>query len=326
MRKMRLTNNMISTNYLKGLNRNLESLNDLNVKVSASRKYMTMSEDPASAIKAYGVRTELSRIDLYTANLNDSSASLDEAESALSEINDVASDALAQVMQGTSGSLDDAERGAVADTLRSYQEMILSAANASYAGRYVFGGESFESAPFTVDGSGNLLYNGQDMNTGTFGEEHRYVDIGIGLSYRSDGSVSPQSALDVAYSGAHLLGTGVDSDGLSNNLYNLLGQIADKLDSGDLTDMDKYTDKLESTSDNIRMQYVGIGEKSNYIDFFVNRLSSSQTTATSRQYDLESLSIEEGAIMFAEQQTMYNACLQMGTKILQPSLLDYLDT
>ena len=322
---MRLTNNMIAGNYLKGLNRNLKSLNDLNVKVSAGRKYMKMSEDPASAIKAYGVRKDLARIELHTASLKDSLAMLDEAENALSALNEVCTSALSQVMQGATGTMSEGDRKAVADALHSYQEMILSAANTRFSDRYLFGGKTFGSMPFTVDASGKLLYNGQDVDTGTFGEENRYVDIGIGLTYLPDGSVSPQSALDVAYSGARLLGAGVDGDGMPNNLYNLIGAIADKMESGDLSDIESYTKKLEDCADSIRMQYVGIGEKSNYIEFFTDRLAREEITAASRQYDLEALTLEEGAIMFSEQQTLYNACLQMGTKLLQPSLLDYLN-
>ncbi len=152
------------------------------------------------------------------------------------------------------------------------------------------------------------------------------MDIGIGLEVSAGGTVTPQTALDVAYSGAELLGTGVDANGMTNNLYNLLGEIADKIEAGDFTDIKGLTAKLEERSDHMRMQYVAIGEKSNYITFFSNRLYGTKITATSKQTELEGLPIEEGAILFAEQENMYSACLQMGTRLLQPSLLDYLST
>lgn len=323
---MRLTDNMITGNYLQNLNRNMQDLSDTNTKVAAGRKYMKMSEDPASAVKAFDVRKDLNRIDLYTSTLSDSQALLDEAETSLSSISETATNALTQIIQGTNGSLGEADREAVANTLRSYQQMILGAANVKASDRFVFGGSGFGTTPFTLDSSGKLLYNGQDVDNGTFSAEHRYVDIGIGLTVSSGGAVSSQTALDVAYSGAELLGTGVDANGLPNNLYNLIGEIADKIEAGDTSSIKAYTEKLEERSDDVRMQYVGIGEKSNYISFFADRLSSEKITSTSKQKDIEGLSIEEGAIMFREQETMYNACLQMGTKILQPSLLDYLDT
>jgi flagellar hook-associated protein 3 FlgL len=282
-----------------------------------------MSEDPASALSAFGVRKQLTRIGMYDTTLKDSQGLLDEAEIALSSINDTATNALAQVMQGITGTSDEKARKVVAEALRSYQESIIGAANAKFSDKYVFGGEGFEKMPFTVDASGDLNYHGVSVDTGTFSEEHRYVDIGLGLSI-SGGVVSPQSAMDTAYSGADLLGSGVDGNGISNNLYQLLGQIADKLESGNLTNMDLYIKKLEARSDDIRMQYVGIGEKANYITYFADRLDREKIAAADKQNKLESLSLEEGIMQFSEQELVYNACLQMGTKILQPSLLDYL--
>ncbi len=321
---MRLTNAMMANNYLRDLNRNTKELTDLNTKVTAQRKFLKMSEDPASALAAFGVRKHLSRIDMYVRTLHDSQGLLDEAEISLSSITDTASSALTQVMQGITGTSDENDRKVIAASLRSFQESLLGAANAKFSDKYIFGGVGFEDMPFTLDGSGNLLYHGQNVDSGSFGPEHRYVDIGLGLSINGSGEVLSQSAMDTAYSGAALMGTGVDGNSISNNLYQLLGQIADKLESGDLTNMDLYIQKLESKSDDIRMQYVGIGEKANYISYFADRLDREKIAASAKQNELETLSLEEGIMQFSEQELIYNACLQMGTKILQPSLLDYL--
>ena len=320
---MRLTNAMITNNYLKNLNRNTKELTDLNTKVTAQRKFLKMSDDPAAALAAFGVRKQLNRIDMYNKTLNDSQGLLNEAETSLSTINDTVNEAFTQVMQGITGTSDEVARKVIAASLRSHQDMILGAANAKYSSKYIFGGDGFEQMPFTLDGSGNLQYQGQDENTGTFGAENRYVDIGLGISI-SGSTVTPQSALNTAYSGAALLGTGVDGNGIPNNIYQLIGEIADKLESGDLSNMDLYTEKLEKKSDDIRMQYVGIGEKANYISFFNDRLDREKIAASTKQNELEVLGLEEGIMQFSQQELIYNACLQMGTKILQPSLLDYL--
>jgi len=320
---MRLTNAMITNNYLKNLNRNTKELTDLNTKVTAQRQFLKMSDDPAAALAAFGVRKQLARIEMYNKTLGDSQGHLNEAETSLSTINDTVNEAFTQVMQGITGTSDEVARKVIAASLRSHQDMILGAANAKYSNKYIFGGDGFEQMPFTLDGSGNLEYQGQNVDTGTFGAESRYVDIGLGMTI-SGSTVLPQSALDTAYSGATLLGTGVDGDGIPNNIYQLIGEIADKLESGDLSNIDLYTQKLEKKSDDIRMQYVGIGEKANYISFFSDRLDREKIAASTKQNDLEVLSLEDGIMQFSQQELVYNACLQMGTKILQPSLLDYL--
>ncbi|HAN20837.1 MAG: hypothetical protein A2Y15_04850 [Clostridiales bacterium GWF2_36_10] len=321
---MRLTNSMMSKNYLKNLNSSLENLNEANTRVTAQRKYMKISEDPATALKAMKVRKNLSRIEVYKENLSDAQAIFDQYESTISNINDIATEAVSQVLQGTTGTSNETVRKTVATTLRGYQETILAAANTKYGDDYIFGGESVGNTPFKLNGTGELLYNGQNVNTGTFTDEYRFVDIGVGLTVGTDGEIVPKSAFNVSNSGSTLLGTGVDTNGITNNLYNLLGEIATKLENNDIDDIQLYSDKLEAKADDIRLQYVSIGEKTNFISYFTERLDAERINATTKQNELESMDIEEGIIIFGEQELAYNACLQMGTKILQPSLIDFL--
>ena len=124
---MRLTDNMITGNYMRSLNRNLKDLSDLNTKVAAGRRFMKMSENPASAVKAFGLRKDLNRMEMYTSSLSDSQALLDEAENSLSIINNMATEALAKISQATNGTLNDTDRATMAGALRGYQEMILGA-------------------------------------------------------------------------------------------------------------------------------------------------------------------------------------------------------
>lgn len=321
---MRLTNNMMSKSYLKNLNNSLKELNESNTRITAQRRYMKISEDPATALKAMKVRKNLSRNDMYKENLSDAKGILDQYESTISNINDIVKEAVAQVMQGATGTSDDAVRRTVATTLRGYQETILAAANTKYGDDYIFGGAGVDVTPFTLNASNELCYNGQNVDTGTFEDEYRYIDIGIGLSIDTNGEVSPKSAFNISNSGSDLLGSGVDGNGISNNLYNLLGEIADKLENNDVSNIQQNLDKLISKADDIRLQYVSVGEKTNYIKYFIERLDSEKINSATKQNELESMNTAEGIIIFKEQLMAYNSCLQMGTKILQPSLMDFL--
>lgn len=322
---MRMTNSMMSNSYLSNLNKSSEKMNSTNNLITAERSYLKISDDPATALKAMKVRKNLSRIEVYEDNLSDAQGIVDQYESTISSINNITKEALAQVLQGVTGTSDIDVKKTVASTLRGYQETILAASNAQYGDDYIFGGEQAGTTPFTLDASGNLLYNGQDVNTGTFGDEFRYIDVGVGLNVDVSGVVSAKSAFNISTAGSALLGTGVDANGIANNLYNLLGDIADKLEADDMTDITLYSEKLTEKAADIRIQYVSIGAKSDYITYFTDRLKSEKTNAATRQSELESIDIEEAIIVFGEQELAYNACLQMGTKLLQPSLMDYLN-
>lgn len=299
-------------------------MSNTNTLIAAKRKYMHFSDDPANAMRAMKVRVGITRVDVYTENLFDAKDILSQYESTISNINTLMTEAVVQVSQGMTGTGDASVRKAVASALRGFQESILAAANTQFAGDYIFGGDNVGEKPFDIGPDDKLTYKGQPVDTGTFDAEERYIDIGIGVEFDGSGKVILGSAMNIALSGAELLGTGVDGDGITNNIYNLLGMLADKFENNDMTDVDTYYKKLQGMADDIRIQYVGIGEKTNYITFFTERLNSEQTNLLVKQNRLESMDLAEGITAFGEQELAYNACLQMGTKILQPSLLDFL--
>jgi hypothetical protein len=113
----------------------------------------------------------------------------------------------------------------VADTLRTYQDSILSAANAKYADDYIFGGEEVGEPPFTVNDSGTLYKNvNVDTEPSRRSTIHRYRT-------RLKESNTSKTAFNIAISGVELLGSGVDGNGISNNIYKSARQIANKLES-----------------------------------------------------------------------------------------------
>lgn len=321
---MRLTNHLIAKNYLANLNDSMSALNGINERVSASRKYMKASEDPAGALKALQVRKNLSRIGLYKENILSAQDMLREKETALSTINDIVGNAVTQVLQGKSDTYSADSRKIIADTIRNYQEQILTTANSKFSDKYIFGGTDVKNIPFTLDTDGSLLYHGQNVDTGTFTKETRYLDIGMGISTDASGTVIPQTAFDAASSGIDLLGSGTDANGLPNNLYNLLGEIADRLETNNMTDIGQLSGKLEVCQKNIILQYTGIGEKNRFTEFLNTRFENDETITMEKQNNLEVLETAKGIIDYNEQELAYNACLQMGLKIMQPSLLDYL--
>lgn len=322
---MRLTNNIISKNYLKSLNKSLTEMNDMNTLIAAKRKYMRFSDDPVSALRAMKVRQNITRIDVYTENLRDADDMFSQYESVISNVNSIVSDALVQVSQGMTGTSDEVARQTIAKSLEAFQDAILAAVNTQFAGKYIFSGDTVGQPPFSIDpDTGKLLYKGDPVDNITEFAEKRYIDIGLGLGVDEGGDVLPKTVWDIAVSGLDLLGYGVDEEGYTKNLYNMLGILAEKFENNDMTDIDKLYEKLQKIADNVRVQYVSVGEKSEYIKFFVDRLGSEQYNLMAKQTRLEGLDLAEGITKFANLELAYNACLQIGTKILQPSLLDFL--
>ncbi len=313
---MRIADNTITRNYLNNLSSNTEQLYDSSTKVSSGKKYQSASDDPSDAIKAMKVRSTLSKIGAYQSNIKEAQGILSERESVFSELSDLVTSAKEKIVQGESGTYSAADRKTLSDTLKTYQGTILSLSNQMYTDKYVFGGSKDYTIPFTLDSSGNLLYQGQNVDTGTFGAEVVNCDIGLGV----EGS----SAYNISSPGSQLLGTGVDSNGITNNLYNLLGDLASKFSSNDLTDVSKYSAKLDSLSDDLLVNYTGIGEQTSYLNIFNDRLTTSNKNSTEMQSSLENVDAAEASVDYSSQQTAYQATLQVGAKLITKTLLDYL--
>ncbi len=322
---MRITNRMIGNNYMANLNSSLEDLTKLNEKVSSGRSYLKASEDPATALKAFQVRQNLSRISMYQDNISEAGDILTDVESAYSELNSILTDVSEQIIQGESDTSSEEDRSIIAQVLRNYQDEVFDIANAKSSDKYIFGGSEMNEAPFTLE-SDILYYHGTDVdsNTGIEEDDGVYYDIGMGLKTDGAGKVLESTALNISNPGSEVFGTGTDADGITNNIYNLLGEIAQQFEDNDLTNLDKYVSKLETISDDVLINYANVGQKTNFVEFLSNRLTTNEYNAETKQSSLEGIDEAEGIVDYNTQEAAYQAALAMGSKILQSSLLDYM--
>jgi flagellar hook-associated protein 3 FlgL len=313
---MRIADNTITRNYLNNLSGNTEQLYAASTKVSSGKSYQEASEDPSDAIKAMKVRSTLSKISTYQSNIDEAKGILSEREAVLSELTNIVTEAKSQILQGQSGTYSETDRSTISDTFESYQKTVLSLSNQMYSDKYIFGGSKDYQTPFTLDSGGKLLYQGQDVDSGSFGTEEVNCDIGLG----GQGS----SGYNISSPGSSLLGTGTDTNGITNNLYNLFGDIAEQFSNNDMSNISTYTAKLTTIGDNILAKYAGIGEESSYIKMFSDRLTNTQTNATGRLSSLENADTAQASVEYSQQETAYQATLQVGAKLITKTLLDYL--
>lgn len=323
MYQMRVTNNLLIKKYLKNLNKSFATYNKLSDIATTEQLYRNASDNSAATMKAFSVRHDLTKINLYKSNIVDVKNILTDIESTISSLNDVAIDIKSLIEQAKNVTYSDAERKSIAQVLKNLQIQILNSANSKYAGRYLFGGSNITEIPFTVVG-GRLCYNGVDVDTGTFEPDHVYVDLGMGMAAGSSTAVNDNTAFDIAYRGVDLLGYGVDSDGISNNLYNIVGDLVTMLENNDITDLERYEKKFEQKMSDILVKYADVGEKTNFVAFLDSRLDISKENSLNKQDSLEGANLAEAIMNVTYQEMAYNAALKIGANILQNSLLDYL--
>ena len=440
---MRITMGMISSQYKTRLNKSLQALSDANIRATNYRSFNEPSDDPFAAAQTFQVRRETDQNENYQSNLSNVQSSLKSAESTVQLVTNIVSTANStRILGGVNGTMTQDSRSAIVKELKSMQQSILSDMNAKFSDQYLFGGAGSGTAPFSVDGDGNLLYRGINVDTGVntngasavisggssstqvnFGKENGglfndytlsvqtggtgdvsvsgntitvtlasgsatkgdlqtllqnnlgdalsaagksttgmdfskitvagntgdaastasssitdkvslddlanekvYVDLGFGLQFDANGEIVPQSAYNTSLPGLTFLGYGMNSDNVPNNVYSLLGKISDMLDSDNVSvdALQPYLSSMKQAESNLTTQTSEIGAKETFLSSTQTHLEDVSSNLTTKDNSVEYVEPSDAIMDWMTQQFCYQACLQMGTNILQPTLMDFL--
>jgi flagellar hook-associated protein 3 FlgL len=333
---MRITNRMITSKYVRSLNQISSDLNRLNNKVTSGRSFTKASENTSAAIRAYQLRRDMSKSEGFMANIQHAETTLRNSESSIMHIQELVQNAQTKIIQGVNGTQSESERKIIATELRNIQDQMLQTLNGSSSDMYYFGGTNTTEKPFTLDASGKLMYNGNllddpALDSASLLADSRFVDIGLNVRVDASGTIDNTSVFKYSIPGLQITGYGqeiINGEPVSTNLYDLIGRMAAELekDSGYDKDMaDALLGKLQQTSPKVVHALTDVGAKTSYLEFITDRLETKEFNDQERQMKLEAADPAETIIYFKSQEAAYNAALQMGTKIIQPSIFDYMN-
>ena len=218
---MRVTNSVIMRGFNRDLNRVGSLKNDTMHRITSTRKFNRASEAPLSAAKALNVRKSLYFSAQYKENLKVADSFYTEAETSLLQV----SEKLASVREtiiaacNTTKSID--EYNIYAQQLERHAEELCAVFNTDTAGRAIFGGESDDGSPFTIekDANGNastVLYHGVPLNAMNDPKAFPYSnvvvgDIGLGIDVdQQTQAIDEQSALRISFNGSEVSGCGAE--------------------------------------------------------------------------------------------------------------------
>jgi len=330
---MRITYKMMTTKYTTNLNNMSTELDKLNTQVASGRKFAKTSDDTSSAIKAYQIRRDMTKLEGYQNNIGHANDFLANSETNLDDIHSTASDATVKILQGKNGTQSSDTRKTIANELRVMQDQMLDTLNSSVSDSYIFGGSNTAEKPFTVE-AGKLFYNKVDVDSLADGSaelkklatDSLYVDVGLGMSFDDAGVVNKNSVFNYSIPGINIVGNGKTADGGSNNLYNLLGEIATEFESDNYSSdkVDKLLGLFQTASNKSNQVTTEIGSKTNYLNFMTDRYDAQELNLQTRQTEVEGIDAAYTYIAFQTQKVAYQAALQMGTSIIQSSVFDYM--
>lgn len=330
----RITNNMLSSNYLRNMQRNLTNMKTLQNQLASGKEIQKASDNPYKTSRSMQLHAEISSNIQYNENIKDTSNWLDTTDTALSQMGNVFGRIETLLVNAGNGAYGPDERIAIQDEVKEKVNELSQILNTNFDGSYIFGGTKTASKPTTVvsgvlqyadkdgTGIGNNGKNGVDTNavidittTDTYKQLKSDLEVDISEGVKTDYNKTAVNVLEFK-----------DKSGSTINVSDLLANIIKDLGTGGTTSNLNTTHlkDIQSVTANLLQQRSEVGTMQ-------NRMDSAQQNNETQNYNMTDILSKTEDIDFAEKtmdysimQTVYTAALQTSAKILPMTILTYL--
>ena len=158
---MRLSTSMMYDQQMRGVTNAQSSWLKAGEQLSTGKRVINPSDDPLAAAQAVVLSQAQAENSQYQLARNFATQSVSLEESTLQNVTLAVQSAQTLVISAGNGALSDDDRASYATQLEGVRDQLLNLANSTDGnGRYIFAGYKSDSAPFSEDANGNVVYNG----------------------------------------------------------------------------------------------------------------------------------------------------------------------
>src|ERR1700682_393713 len=131
-------------------------------QLASGRLVNQLSDNPAAAAEVTLNHAQSSQDDQYLQNISGLTAQNNTIDSAVNSAVQAVTQAISLGIEGANGTQSDANRQAIAQQVTGIRDQVLSLANQTYQGNYVFAGTATSTPPFVLDATqpNGVKYNG----------------------------------------------------------------------------------------------------------------------------------------------------------------------
>jgi len=151
---MRVDPNYVS-NLTASLDQSTSEEDTLTSELSSGLRVASLSDDPVAVAQSTLLGGSIAQDDTFVQTASGESSRLQIADSTLGEVVTQVASALSTAVGANNGTLNASDIASVAQSLSGIRDQVLSLANTSYQGQYLFGGSQGSAPPFTLDTTTN---------------------------------------------------------------------------------------------------------------------------------------------------------------------------
>ncbi|WP_240371425.1 flagellar hook-associated protein FlgL [Anoxybacteroides rupiense] len=303
---MRVTQGMLAANMLRNLSASYAQLGKYQDQLATGKKINRPSDDPVVAMKGMAYRTNLTEVQQFKRNFSEaynwienSDDALDKATQALQRIREL-------VVQASNDTYETTQRESISQEVEQLTEHLVSIANTQVGDKYIFNGTDTLKQPVDLTQTPPIVSTNANP-------------INIELS---KGIYVPVNVDPTKVFGYDSSATSANGNGLFSDLQFLSADLKDAMKSG--ADISQYLNYLDKHINNLLSARAELGARMNRIELMEERVDQQEVVANRILSDNEDADIERVITDLKMQETVHRAALGVGSRIIQPTLLDFL--
>jgi len=285
-------------NLLDAIAQTQQQINTDLEQIASGSTIHTPSDNPAGAASLVRNAGKTAEADQFLRSVNGISEEMQNADSALNSVVSVLQRAISLGVEGANGTINASDRAALAAEVQGIQSQLLSLANLSYQGNFVFAGTATQTAPYILDSTApsGVRYVGNDnVNT---------VTVGDNLSVKAN---LPGSQLFTA--------AGTD-------VFQAIQDLITNLQSG--TNIDAAVNSVSTAYEHINAQRVFYGNGMNQLNSQKTFLNSETTQLAEQQNNISGTDLSKVISDLVNAQTARQATLEAISQTQQTNLFNYI--
>ena len=302
---MRITQAMMSNVFVSNLRKQTEAMLQRQEQIATQKRINRPSDDPSGMGRMLAGRSTLATIGQYTNNIKQGKTRLEFNEETLKLVDDLVQRARRTAEEKSGDGVTAAERALAAEAVKEIYDQVMQLANSKLNGRYLFSGDRTDMEAFTRDAGYNATYNGDA------GSYRIPIADNVDVRVDADGRNYFQDAAD----------GGVN---IFDELRNLITGLENTNIAAGSAQIRATVDPLEDAHVQIMNKRSEAGPKLYRLQATEEHWTNVKNTVQAAIGREEDVDVAQAIIELKNLETAYQSTMAAASRIIQPSLLNFL--
>ena len=289
--------------FLRGLEQIQQRAERAQQEMTTGLKINVVSDAPDQIANLYQTRSELDQTQQIDANLGRVKTETDTAESSLESAETLVERAQTLASQGATGTATAQNRQDLADELGAILQQLVSTANTTVEGRYIFAGDSDQQAPYSIDLTQNYPVSAYQGSATT-----RQIQGADGTTF-----AIAKTAQDI-----------FDNQNGQTNIFVAITNLRLGLLNNDENAIDAAMPDVQAASTYMNQQLAFYGAVQNRVNAETDFAKNYVTQIQSQLSNIQDADLAQAITELQQAQTQQTAALTSRAQLPRTSLFDYL--